>query len=252
MLVIRKEQLDVLGSIPQKQFEVSLIRHFFHFYPQDCARVGEGQIGRLVQLSIDRAAGYGYHSRQEVGFYCNLMLMLGVDFDHDPQIPWAVEQANDWTMANPLERIQRLFETSLTYLAEAFGENGGYLARALVRIRDYDLESAPEVKNPQLETGLLSLFEFLCPQKFKVQGVDPTRALIRRGIEDAARYGISGGRGLSVYITLMFMLGAGFDHDPVYPWTGSILNDLSLIDGMEKARQLYRASIAYVNRVLTE
>jgi hypothetical protein len=159
LLIIREEQIAVLKSIPLRDFEASLIRHFTRFYPRDCAWLGERQIRKLIQLSIERAAGHGYYSRQEVGYYCNLMLMLGCDFDRDPQIPWAGEGADSWTIAAPLERIQSLFEATLTYLRYAFGESGGYMARALVRLRDYDLKTAPQISSPEFEGDILNLFK---------------------------------------------------------------------------------------------
>jgi hypothetical protein len=251
-LVIRKEQLDFLASIPRRAFETSLVEHFFRYYPKDCARLGEAPVRAMIRRGIERATAHGYHTREQAGLYCNLILMLGAGFDRDPQIPWAVEQLDDLVIDDPLERMRRLVATALQYLRDSFGEQGGYMARALVRIREYDLASAPCSTGPQLETDLLGSLESFCPQKFRTQGGGPTRALIRLGVAEAARHGISGGPGLTVYIALMFMVGAGFDDDPIYPWAGAVLNDASTASEAERVGRLHRAAAAYVSRALSD
>jgi hypothetical protein len=249
LLVLRKVQLDALREIPRRDFEQSLIRHFSVYYAADFARAGREQFRKLVQLSIERAAGHGYFTREEVGLYCNLMLMLGAAFDTDPQIPWALEQANDASIEDTSRRIQRLFQSAVKYLSDCFGSDGAYMARALVRLRDYDLDAAPQREADDFDGDLLQTLERFLPQKFQTQGEEVTAALIQRGIVDAYEYGLESGPGVTVYITLMYMIGAGFDRDPIYPWAAAILNDKRLGEA-EKVDALHRSSIAYVNQVL--
>lgn len=249
MLVIRTQQLDLLEHVPRTAFERSLSRHFAQFYPHECARLGPEQMRKLIQLGIKKGSGYGYTSRTEVGFYCNLMLMLGSDFDRDPQIPWAAEQIDNMSIAAPEERIRALFNTAIKYLTDSFGRNAEYMARALVRIRDYDLNAAPA--GADLENDLLHLFDRFCPQKLKAQGEGPTRELIRLGVVEAGRHGIASAQGLTVYTALMYMIGSGFDRDPVYPWAEAILQG-AVGDEREKVNRLHEAAIVYVNQVLAE
>lgn len=248
MLVIRKSQLDALDPLPQIIFEDQLLKHFRQHYPQDCRRAGATQIRKLIRMGIAQACGHRYLSQREVGYYVNLMLMLGCDLDRDPQIPWMCAQLNDLSIESGLDRIQRAFQSALHYLGEAFGEKSGYMARALVRVRDYDLASI----SSSGEQDLFELMNHICPQKVKVQGEGPTRALIPLCLRNAASYKIRTPSGVAVFLTLMFLLGAGFDHDPMYAWAEEALNDTSFTTEQDRIAHLHARAIAYVNQVLAE
>ena len=76
--------------------------------------------------------------------------------------------------------------------------------------------------------------------------------MIAYGLDRAERYAIEGSRGLTVYLTLMFLLGAGFDQDPLYPWAGRVLRNESTFGESARVAALHQAAIAYVADVLTE
>lgn len=252
MLVIRTEQLSALGRAPRAAFEAELIRHFERFYPEECRRAGAGNVGDMVRLGIDRAGMHGYYVRREIGLYINLMVMLGSAFDRDPQIPWALKQLNDLSIADPFDRIQRIFESALDYLGACYGDGNEYMKRALVRIRDFDPALAPQSVGLAFENDLLELWREFCPQKFSTQPEEATRELIRQGMESAEKYGIVSSQGRVVVLTLMFFLGIGIDDDPLYPWAGEALRDPSLAVEQRRAAELHRAALAYVNDVLSE
>lgn len=248
MLVIRKPQLDALDPIPQIIFEDQLLKHFREHYPQDCRRAGAGQVRKLIRMGVAQAGGHRYMSQREVGYYVNLMLMLGCDFDRDPQIPWMCGQLNNLSIESGLERIQKAFASALHYLGEAFGDNSTYMARALVRVRDYDLASIAGSS----EQELFDLMNRICPQKVKAQGEGPTRALIPLCLRNAASYKICTPSGVATFLTLMFLLGVGFDHDPMYAWAEEALTDRSIATEPARIGRLHDRAIAYVNQVLAE
>jgi hypothetical protein len=252
LLTIRTEQLRVLGQTPRTSFEAELANHFFRYYPNECLRVGRDQVLKLVRSGIGRAFAHGYSKQREAGLYINLMMMLGSGFDRDPQIPWAARQLNDGAIGDSFERIQHVFQSAVKYLEDCFGPKNGEMVRTLVRLRDSSLSSAPQSEGLQLRADLRDLLKFLAPRKFAVDGEDAVRELIEESFHRAIDYGMADSCGVSVFACLMFLLGARFDSDPMYPWAGEILRVRAARNEDTRAAALHAAAMRYVGSVLSE
>jgi hypothetical protein len=251
MLVIRKVQLNALGGIPLSEFELQLVRHFARFYPRECRLAGNSQIQKLVGMGIQRALRHGYTSQREASLYVNLMIILGCDFDRDPQIPWAAQQLDDERVRGRFRRIQRVHQSAIRYLEKTVGDNNQHIARSMIRLRDYRLEDAPSSSGTRLAADLAVLLARFWGEKSSYQGAEAMRQLIAHAMSSAPAFGISGGRGLTVYTTLMFMLGSGFASDPLYPWAGRVLSDDRLPDESARVTELHREAISYLNQSLS-
>lgn len=243
--------MNLLARSSREEFELRLLNHFARFYPHEVEQLGREQFLKLIGLGISRAAGYGFNQQREVGLFINLMLMLGCDFGRDPQLPWAQESLNDERLDDSFERIQRIFQRAVKYLGDCFGDDGRYMARALIRARQYRLDNAPVSDGDELKSDILSVLETFCPQKFAVQGVEPMRALIDLAFESAEEHAIESNQGVAVYAILMFMLGCGFHHDPAYPWASRVLNERDL-DERVRVQNLYDAALTHTAAVLSE
>lgn len=251
MLTIRREQMDLLARSSREEFEQRLLNHFARFYPHEVGQLGREQFLKLIRLGISRAPAYGFTEQREVGLFINLMLMLGCDFGRDPQLPWARELLHDDSLDDSFDRIQRIFKRAVKYLGDCFGDDGRYMARAVIRARNYKLDSAPLSEGDELKGDLLSVLETFCPQKFAAQGVEATRGLIDFAFESAEEHGIESNQGLAVYAILMFLLGCGFYHDPVYPWASSVLGERGLEESV-LVQKLYDAAVVHTAAVLSE
>lgn len=252
MLEIRSEQLRILGGAARSAFEADAINHFFEYYPHECGRAGREQVTKLVRLGIERALVHGYTKQREVILYINLMMILGSGFDRDPQIPWVARQLNDLSFKDSFERIQRTFSSTLKYLADCYGPKNGEMVKTLVRLRDSHLELAPQSEGIPLRGDICKLLEFFAPRKFAVDGETAVRALVEEAIWRSLDYGIRGACGVTVYASLMFLLGVDFDSDPMYAWAGEILRGRAPGDEDARVGQLYAAALRYVNTVLSE
>jgi hypothetical protein len=49
----------------------------------------------------------------------------------------------------------------------------------------------------------------------------------------------------------MFMLGSGFDRDPLHPWATEVLNDTSISDENERATRLYGEALNHLEQSLS-
>lgn len=94
MLIIRKEQWDLLSQAELDKFESWVADHVREFFPRQFRSTGEAGIRQLIQLGRKRAAGYGISSRSDVCKYIDFMLVLGRDFDRDSRLSWASEALN--------------------------------------------------------------------------------------------------------------------------------------------------------------
>jgi hypothetical protein len=250
MLVIRQAQMDALGESLKSRFESQLVRHFLSLYPRECKEAGgERQIAKLVSHGVRRAADLDYTNRQEAGLFVALTFILGDSFDADPQLPWAAAQLHDRAIRNPALRMARVYDSALDYLSATAGEDCGHLVRAMLRIRSYDLANVPDSSGEQWVDDFCGVLRRLYPQKFDYQGERANRGLIALGRENAERLRFHSNRSAAVFITLMFMLGSGFDRDLLYPWAQEAFTDSA--QETELGDLLYRLAMAHLENSLS-
>jgi len=249
MLLIREDQLEMFRRRARARFDGELARHFLATYPYECREAGgEAAVLELVHQGVGRAAEHGYTIQNQAGLYIGLTFMLGVDFDSDPQIPWAGRGLDDESVEDPQERILRLYTTAVDYLRATAGDGCRHLVRALVRIKGFDLRSVPEPRGESWETNLLKRLRTFFPEKYDFQGEEANRALVRQAGTAVEDLGLEGERAVTAVGTLMFMMGAGFGHDPLYPWAARALAE----GGAEAERvdRLHREAVAHLERSL--
>jgi hypothetical protein len=221
------------------------------FIPGNAAWPGTRRSGKLVGMGIQRALRHGYSSQREASLYVNLMIILGCDFDRDPQIPWAAQQLDDERIRGRFRRIQRVHESAIRYLEQTVGDNNQHIVRSMIRLRDYRLDEAPSSSGSRLGADLATLLARFWGEKSSYQGEEAMRQLIAHSMSSAGNFGITGSRGLTVYTTLTFTLGSGFASDPMYPWAGRVLSDDRLPDEAPRVQELHREAISYLKESLS-
>jgi hypothetical protein len=247
MLTIRPDQVDLFRREAQTRLESQLVAHFQALYPRECREAGgPPAVLKLVRLGIAKASEHGYVTQQQAGFTIGLMILLGVDFDVDPQIPWAGKEFDDSGIADPNRRIQGLYHHAVEYLSRTAGEKLQNLVKAMIRLKAADLKEFPLPSSPTWEADLRALLGRWYPEKSGDQGEGPTTALIRSSAEAAKRYGLTGNAGRGLVATLMFMLGSGFDHDPLYPWAARTLTIPGYPNEAARVVGLHRDAISHL------
>jgi hypothetical protein len=88
------------------------------------------------------------------------------------------------------------------------------------------------------------------PKHFEQPGEAAARRAVDVGVERAFSYGLTAQSAVRFYIEMMFILGSGFDKDPMFPWAGEILNDPTTTDQYHKTDRLYERLSDYLNRAL--
>ena len=93
MFRIRKEQMAVLSEATRASFvrrEVARLQTDFR--PEiERLRLNQTDLFRIVERTIDRAANYRIFNERDVEMFVNCTMMLGLEFDRDPGLPWAAQ-----------------------------------------------------------------------------------------------------------------------------------------------------------------
>ena len=99
------------------------------------------------------------------------------------------------------------------------------------------------------ETDMLAHLAEFSPPLFKAVKADRMRQVIRFGITQARGHGITFRGPVRLYLELMLLFGSHFDSDPQYPWAIEILNDQDGTNQMQRAKNLYRRTRDYREKV---
>ncbi|MHC4111574.1 MAG: hypothetical protein ACYSUY_10885 [Planctomycetota bacterium] len=272
MLKIRKEQYEELGKISLKRFEDSVVEHIREFFPEQYDALGEAVVRKVIEYGVDRAEAHGFETEPDVNMYIDLMLLLGSNFDTDPQLPWAAEilhaesiedestedestedeSTEDESIAEPFGRVEKLYDQAIEYLDRIEGPEDEYLINALDEFSDISFEELPLTRSEDIENTTISLLRRIWPEKYQAIGTNALNHLIIYATESIQRYNITSQRGVVLYTVLMFMLGSGFDTNPQFPWATTVLKDESIINEAARIDQLYKKAITFLDEWLVE
>lgn len=256
MLTIRKAQMDILENAAIRTFEDRTYAHLQEYFPGHCALLGEEQMRLVIQQGWTKAKSYGLTAECCVRSYIEFMCLLGSGFDTDPLLPWAAEILNDKTMPDQVARGDLFYDRAHDYIRhlvpdyrDAMGEpiTARFVAelRQLRHVSDAALSAAAI---PAFSDKLQARLQYVFPAKCQYVGEDRLRGLISRGIQGAVGYGITGERGITLFTTLMFVLGAAFDKDLLLPWASTTLNDARITSQKKRVDRLYIKAVGVLRR----
>ena len=246
MFRIRKEQVEALDKAAFQAFEERVAEHVKESFPKHAELCGEEAVRKVVRIGLERAQEYGIAKEGGLQLYIDLMFLLGSSFDTDPQLPWAAEVLSD-TSIEESARLDRLFEHANDYMDEVSGPNNEFIDEAQGRILEESRRKVPREALSNLEGYLAGRLKFIFPEKCRYIGDDCLQAIVALGMDRAREQGLGTERGVLVLIGLKFMLGAGADEDPQFPWVSEILNDSSL-DVRERSDRLFEAATDFLKK----
>jgi len=277
MLVMRKSQMEVFESIATRRFEAGLADHVRAFFPHHAAVLGDARLQKVLRYGLQRAESRGLKTERGICLYIVLMFLLGSRFDQDPQLPWAARQvepeqpapaqpeavpaAGAAVAAGPAKaaegaaaevadeipketadaRIERVYAEAMAFLDKTVGPGNEFMLQSLNVLRQPQVfEGLPAA--PSFGHRLLLLLQMLAPEKYRALGEDSLRNLVRHSYENAKRHGIATEHGIMNFVALAFLLGGGFDRDPLYPWAAA-LSDPGRVDPSAKGALLREAAL---------
>ncbi|MBX3635766.1 MAG: hypothetical protein KF683_10330 [Rubrivivax sp.] len=249
MLVIRSEQMRLLGLAELEVFKQDLARHLAGFAPELFALRGESVFRAVVDQGVSRAARYGFTHRGPLRFFVECMVAYGVEFDTDVQIQ-GLQDVLVRSHANGQQwHADQAFAAVRRYQIQTRGRDNAYAIEALRRLGAYLawLDSLPDAG---LEAELLQLMASIHPEKFGFVGPALLGRLITQARQEAARHGIEQPSGVGLLCGLMFALGHGITRDPLYPWVNDSLAQPPARDAAWRIESLRRKTRLYLTAVL--
>lgn len=246
---IRNEQIQALDETGHPEFENGMVAHLREFAPLHWQALAEDGMRRLVREGLARASNHGLTKRGPVRFYLETTILLGIDFDTDPQYPWAGRILRDPTMPDQVERADQVYTELMVFLDLTGGPNGEYAVQALRRMREMPFEALP-VKSEGFEDEAIRRMNQVHPEKCDYLGEARLRALIPRAAEEAQRLRVATDAGICLLLALMFVIGHGCAADPKFPWIARALGEDATTLPDQRVERLYSKAMIYLDQVL--
>lgn len=249
MLVISTEQMTSFTDVSVLSFENQMVVHLNEFARRHCEVIGEDCVREVIRLGIKQSAKYGFTNQGPVQLYLELMFMFGSYFDTDPQMQWAIDVLNKKNVDEQMVRANKLFESTNHYMKVVLGSKNEHTYRALKNIRT--MAGQPiTFDSSHLISGLLESMYHAYPQKFEDVGREVLEELLIESANFAKEHDLNTFRGKMLYGILVFALGRGFSHDPLYPWISRTLRDTAIIDHERRVEKLEKRVLLYLDSVL--
>jgi hypothetical protein len=113
MLVIRDEQMRILG-LPL--FEQWMESHLREYFPEECAEFTGTGLREFIREAMAKARRYGFSHDADISRFVDISMVLGADFDTDPKLPWASSILNSPEFTDSRVRLEMLFEAACAQL----------------------------------------------------------------------------------------------------------------------------------------
>jgi hypothetical protein len=231
-------------------FEDYMVEHLKEFSPFFSESLGQAAMRSVINAGMERAKKHGFTYRGPVRFYIETAILLGIDFDTDPQYPWAAKLLDDATLTDQTQRADRVHGQLMDFLDAVDGPDHAYTNRALRVLRESPMATAP-ASSPDFADAMLCRMQEVHPEKAQYVGEPALRGLIAKALEESGKFNISTGAGVSLILALMFVIGHGCANDPKFPWIAGTLNNPAVVDPNQRADRLYSKAITYLDHVLT-
>jgi len=209
MLVIRKDQLTVLG---QSALENRLLAHIEAHFPVHWRLIDRKALLQVIQIGKANARRYSLSTQREIGLFVGLMLYFGSAFDTDYQLPW-IAQLSDADAPDPFSRLANAHEAATAYLYRVAGPSGSNMRGAIERF----------ISQANDDRDLVARLEWLYPEKMLELSGAMRAALLSQAASLARQFNLDD-RGVWVFAALSLLLGHRFYDDPQHCWVGDVLN----------------------------
>lgn len=118
MLIIRKNQMQVLSEHLVNDFEQRLFAHVRKVFPEDCALLGEEGVRERIHQGVKSSTIHGIAAEYDVARFIDLTFILSPTFYSEPGIPWATAILNDSSL-QPWQKVDRLWRQTKRELEAA-------------------------------------------------------------------------------------------------------------------------------------
>jgi hypothetical protein len=223
MIVLRKSQMDILKSVPQKQFKNDMVEHLKLFDPILCGTAGPNAVETFVDIAYEQALTLGLSQKFAVTAYIEIAITLGCEFHQDPQYYWLHPFIKSLSEESSDEKIRLLQFHVVRFLDEVHGAHGERALTALNKIERLTGNELGEIAS-SYSSKAPGWLEFLHPGKCAFIGSDAVSSLASYAQGEATRHNFEYPESVPVLLGLMFSFGSGILRDPLYSWVPETLS----------------------------
>ena len=230
------------------QFTDKVSEHLRRYFELPCRVAGDACVRETIRLGVRRARRWGLTREASAQSYIDHMVLLGSDFDSDPQLPWAREILE--RRQPELVRLDSLHAQAADFLAQSAGRGSRNVFFAVARARMHGL--CPELSVPpsQALEHVGAWLEWMYPEKYRLVR-HRLPELVARAEATALTHGFERPRALGRILGMTFLMGGGVCDDPMTPWVGGIVRDTQHTAD-EREEKLWTSLCAYADRWLAE
>lgn len=234
------------GTPKHSQVQGAVLEDLWVDFPQHCLVLTDGGTRPAVELGIARAQQHGFCAQGDLSAFVSLMVLLGADFDEDPQLPWARACLRTHKTAARGDAMEALLVAVADRMTPMIGPDGELYRRALAWALHHGFDEIAASSGD--DRGLHEILGRMFPAKYVLLGESVVQELVLRSRVSARTHSLTAGPAVGVYLALMFLLGSGFARDPFHPWAAHSLANSTLADQTERARRLHAAGIVMIRR----
>ncbi len=250
-MIIRANQMRALEQAAAAGFEQRMIERIRTCFPRHAEVLSGPRLQTVVRQAAAKAQAHALTTERNIALFLDLVCVLGIGFDADPQVPWAARMLAPAAAPTQDERIGRLHARGWEYARKVSAdfqdlpEKGGAspFVAAIREIRHQDTREVTAERARSLGAVLGARMKEVLPVKCSVIGDQCVEALVKKAFESAVAHGIRNPRGIHLFTFLMFVVGAGFDRDPQLPWAAEALLDRPKTDPAARTNRLYEAAL---------
>jgi hypothetical protein len=244
MLVIRKEQMEVFEQAALRNFEKRLVAHIQQYAPQQSEIMGVSGVEAFVRLGRERANGYGFTNQGPIHFYLELMVLLGSDFDTDPQYPWIREILLNEKIVDQMDRADHLQQEAEKYFEKVYGPEDSYEKEALSNISHKRFKDLPSSGNDFSKDIVRCLYE-INPYKCSIIKEQVIYELVDLAYVQTRELGFDSLPSGALFVLMMFKFGHRCCSDLQYPWIMETLKDSTILDPDIRIQELHSKIKSY-------
>ena len=237
MLKIRHEQLVAIEEEQRRRFALEMVEHLREYAPAHALRLGDAALYEFARNGITQAARGAFTLRGPVRLFIELQVLLGSDFDSDPQYPWVAQWLTPRSAADEMMRSTVLHEKAEAFYAAVIGAELQHEKAAIRRLRQGVFEGLPE-DDGELEREVLTRPGQLYPEKVSFVGEAPLRALFTHALLACRQLGLTSAAGRATLFSLMFALGHRCHVDPQFAWISQTLEQARRQAEVERVARL--------------
>lgn len=219
-----QQQLEMLQPRAFDLYITELIEHCKQTFPKLTQRLPEPELRTALIEALKKTTQNGITDNQPTLYYIDLMILLGADFQTDPQYAWI----NDWFIEtanySQLAQTGYLHGDCLDYLGEMYGDNDIHKYATANQLKEFDL-SHYTLSAENFDEEILFILKDIFPKKAELVGDKALTNLITQAKQTAANdYQYTRVDQTAYFIITCYLYGHQFNADPFIPEVKALAN----------------------------